>query len=89
MAPGDHLALGRGSPAGAECSKLQVAEADGNRTHQRQGLPLNGFEDRAAHQDRYASDVRLATRTRHNDGMLWRKFLRIWKQRRRQRRRRY
>jgi selenide,water dikinase len=32
-----------------------VAEADGNRTRQRQGLPLNGFEDRAGHQAGYAS----------------------------------
>jgi hypothetical protein len=27
-----------------------MAEADGNRTRQRQILPLNGFEDRAGHQ---------------------------------------
>jgi selenide,water dikinase len=32
-----------------------VAEADGNRTRQRQFLPFNGFEDRADHQDGYAS----------------------------------
>src|SRR3954454_5065278 len=39
----------------ANRTEAQVAEADGNRSHQRQRLPLNGFEDRAAHQDRYAS----------------------------------
>ena len=32
-----------------------MAEADGNRTRQRQDLPLNDFEDRADHQTRYAS----------------------------------
>nr|CEL22536.1 Selenide,water dikinase [Kibdelosporangium sp. MJ126-NF4] len=32
-----------------------MAEADGNRTRQRQVLPLNGFEDRAGHQTGYAS----------------------------------
>jgi selenide,water dikinase len=32
-----------------------LAEADGNRTRQRQDLPLNGFEDRAGHQAGYAS----------------------------------
>jgi hypothetical protein len=32
-----------------------VAEADGNRTRQRQNLPLNDFEDRAGHQTGYAS----------------------------------
>jgi hypothetical protein len=32
-----------------------VAEADGNRTRQRQVLPLNGVEDRAGHQAGYAS----------------------------------
>jgi selenide, water dikinase len=34
-----------------------VAEADGNRTRQRQNLPLNDFEDRAGHQTGYASLV--------------------------------
>jgi hypothetical protein len=32
-----------------------VAEADGNRTRQRQNLPLSDFEDRAGHQTGYAS----------------------------------
>ena len=32
-----------------------MAEADGNRTRQRQELPLSDFEDRAGHQTRYAS----------------------------------
>jgi hypothetical protein len=32
-----------------------LAEADGNRTRQRQSLPFNGFEDRAGHQTGYAS----------------------------------
>lgn len=32
-----------------------MAEADGNRTRQRQKLPLSDFEDRAGHQTRYAS----------------------------------
>jgi selenide,water dikinase len=32
-----------------------MAETDGNRTRQRQCLPLNGFEDRAGHQAGYAS----------------------------------
>jgi selenide,water dikinase len=32
-----------------------MAEADGNRTRQRQILPFNGFEDRAGHQAGYAS----------------------------------
>jgi len=32
-----------------------VAEADGNRTRQVENLGLDGFEDRAAHQDEYAS----------------------------------
>src|ERR1700679_757135 len=29
-----------------------VAEVDGNRTRQRRGAPLTGFEDRGAHQER-------------------------------------
>ena len=33
----------------------RMAEADGNRTRQRQELPLNDFEDRAGHQTGYAS----------------------------------
>ena len=32
-----------------------MAEADGNRTRQRQHLPLSDFEDRAGHQTGYAS----------------------------------
>lgn len=32
-----------------------MAEADGNRTRQRQNLPLSDFEDRACHQTGYAS----------------------------------
>ena len=32
-----------------------TAEADGNRTRQRQNLPLSDFEDRAGHQTGYAS----------------------------------
>ena len=32
-----------------------MAEADGNRTRQRQELPLSDFEDRAGHQTRHAS----------------------------------
>ncbi len=32
-----------------------MAEADGNRTRQRQDLPLSDFEDRAGHQTGYAS----------------------------------
>lgn len=32
-----------------------MAEADGNRTRQRQNLPLSDFEDRAGHQTGYAS----------------------------------
>jgi hypothetical protein len=32
-----------------------LAEADGNRTRQRQDLPLSDFEDRAGHQTGYAS----------------------------------
>jgi hypothetical protein len=34
---------------------LQVAEAEGNRTPLTEVLGHNGFEDRAAHQDGYAS----------------------------------
>jgi hypothetical protein len=34
---------------------LIFAEADGNRTRQTEILGLVGVEDRAAHQDRYAS----------------------------------
>jgi selenide, water dikinase len=34
-----------------------MAEADGNRTRQRQDLPLSDFEDRAGHQTGYASLV--------------------------------
>jgi selenide,water dikinase len=34
-----------------------MAEADGNRTRQRQELPLSDFEDRAGHQTRYASQA--------------------------------
>jgi selenide,water dikinase len=34
-----------------------MAEADGNRTRQRQRLPLSDFEDRAGHQTRYASQA--------------------------------
>jgi hypothetical protein len=32
-----------------------MAEVDGNRTRQRQVLPLNGVEDRAGHQAGYTS----------------------------------
>lgn len=39
-----------------------MAEADGNRTRQTEDLGLNGFEDRAAHQDEDASGAH-ATRT--------------------------
>jgi hypothetical protein len=28
-----------------------VAEADGNRTRQRRGTPLSGFEDQGTHQE--------------------------------------
>ena len=48
----------------ASTGNPRVAEADGNRTHQRQELPLNGFEDRAAHQDEYASDMDLSSPSR-------------------------
>jgi selenide, water dikinase len=34
-----------------------MAEADGNRTRQRQNLPLSDFEDRAGHQTGYASEA--------------------------------
>ncbi len=34
-----------------------MAEADGNRTRQRQDLPLSDFEDRAGHQTGYASQT--------------------------------
>jgi hypothetical protein len=37
---------------------MLMAEADGNRTRQRQILPFYGFEDRAGHQARYASLTR-------------------------------
>src|SRR6266542_3584557 len=40
-------------------AKVQVAEADGNRTRQGRDAPLNGFEDRGAHQDPDASAGRL------------------------------
>jgi selenide,water dikinase len=48
-----------------------LAEADGNRTRQRQFLPFNGFEDRADHQVGYASldQVRAAGRWRSMEGM--------------------
>src|SRR4051794_1604140 len=42
----------RGSPMSCPES---MAEADGNRTRQRQDLPLSDFEDRAGHQTEYAS----------------------------------
>ena len=38
-----------------ETANLQVAEAEGNRTPLTEVLGHNGFEDRAAHQDGYAS----------------------------------
>jgi hypothetical protein len=41
--------------AQTEWVKEWVAEADGNRTRQRQDLPLVGFEDRAGHQTGDAS----------------------------------
>ena len=43
-------------PVGDLNSQLRaVAEAERNRTSQTEVLGLNGFEDRAAHQDGYAS----------------------------------
>ena len=44
---------------------VQVAEAERNRTSQAEILDFNGFEDRAAHQDGYAS---AANRNRPPDG---------------------
>ena len=38
-----------------ERSWHSMAEADGNRTRQRQKLSLSDFEDRAGHQTGYAS----------------------------------
>ena len=37
--------------------RCHVAEAEGNRTPLRRDPPHNGFEDRAGHQTRYASQV--------------------------------
>ena len=48
-APGESLieaALDTGDPA-----RKLVAEADGNRTRQRRGTPLSGFEDQGDHQE--------------------------------------
>jgi hypothetical protein len=39
-------ALDTGHPA-----NMQLAEADGNRTRQRRGTPLSGFEDQGNHQE--------------------------------------
>ena len=44
-----------------------MAEADGNRTRQRQELPLSDFEDRAGHQAGYAS---LVHGTHHGRGSM-------------------
>ena len=40
-----------------------MAEADGNRTRLTEMLGHNGFEDRAHHQTRYASEVSLDGRS--------------------------
>jgi hypothetical protein len=41
-----------GSAQVAPCGALMlVAEADGNRTRQRRGTPLTGFEDQGDHQE--------------------------------------
>jgi hypothetical protein len=44
------------------CLETSQAEAEGNRTPQAEILGFNGFEDRTAHQDGYASSA--------NDGSL-------------------
>ena len=52
----------QGSVTPALALKPQVtglAEADGNRTHQRRIPPLTGFEDRGAHQERVRLPVLL------------------------------
>jgi integrase len=46
--------LDTGHPA-----KMLVAEADGNRTRQRRGTPLSGFEDQGNHQESRRLRVRL------------------------------
>jgi hypothetical protein len=40
--------LGSGQPLPCPAAFVQVAEADGNRTRQRRGAPLAGFEDRSS-----------------------------------------
>ncbi len=48
-----------------------MAEADGNRTRQRQGLPFDGFEDRAGHQTGHASlDHGANCRSLHTEGTI-------------------
>lgn len=47
----------------------RMAEADGNRTRQRQQLPLSDFEDRAGHQTGYASLTHLPIMAGHHEGM--------------------
>jgi hypothetical protein len=39
------------SQATAYAESALVAEADGNRTRQRRGTPLSGFEDQGNHQE--------------------------------------
>jgi hypothetical protein len=47
-----------------------MAEADGNRTRQRQILPLTGFEDRAGHQAEDASLHGTILRERGRQGSM-------------------
>jgi hypothetical protein len=48
--PGRHRPLAESAQV-APTALVLVAEADGNRTRQRRGTPLTGFEDQGDHQE--------------------------------------
>jgi hypothetical protein len=53
----------------AGCAEtVLVAEADGNRTRQRRGTPLTGFEDQGDHQEPRRLRARLYSRRAGADG---------------------
>ena len=43
--------MAKSAKAGTYAEDALVAEADGNRTRQRRGAPLSGFEDQGDHQE--------------------------------------
>ena len=48
---GPHYPLAGSAQVAPKRASVLVAEADGNRTRQRRGTPLTGFEDQGDHQE--------------------------------------